>query len=220
MNIAIEQQLLHSRPVSDSHSSSKLPPAAHLEFTKVSQADWQGSVPLAELLDRVNRVAATMTGDDDRAKSTASRVKPTFTERSFRHYQTLGCIDAPDKRGRLASYGFRHFLQALLVRRLLSERVPAEQIATLLTGCGTEELERMLLGGVEIVARAGGGGGEAELSGSVAELVEIWNRVRLAPGLELHLSLTKLSQYKPEDFRRLRAQAMARLKDALRRQGS
>jgi len=30
----------------------------------VSQDDWQGSVPLVELLDRVNRVAAVMTGDD------------------------------------------------------------------------------------------------------------------------------------------------------------
>ncbi len=35
----------------------------------------------------------------------------------------------------------------------------ARQIVTMLMGRGTDELERMLLGGVEIVARVGGGGG-------------------------------------------------------------
>jgi len=64
----------------------------------------------------------------------------------------------------------------------------AEQIVTLLTGRGTEELERMLLGGVEIVARAGDVGGEVEPPCSAGDLAEVWNRVRLAPGLELHIS--------------------------------
>lgn len=203
----------------DSYSSSNLPAAALLEFTKAAEVDWQAGVPLAELLARVNRVAALMVGDDDHTKSTASRVKPTFTERSFRHYQTLGCIGAPDKLGRFASYGFRHFLQALLVRRMLSERVSAEQIAALLTGRGTEELERMLLGGVEMVARtgaeAGDVGGEVEPPCSTEDLIEIWNRVRLAPGLELHIS-SEMPRLKLEDSRRL----IARLKEIFRRQGS
>ncbi len=203
--------------MADSHSSSNLPPAALLAFTKEASDDWQAGVPLAGLIDRVNRVAALMAGDDDPTKSTASRVKLTFTERSFRHYQTLGCIDVPDKLGRLASYGFRHFLQALLVRRLLSERVSAEQIAKLLTGRGTEELERMLLGGVEIVARDGGEveGEAARASFSAADLAEIWRRVRLAPGLELHIS-SEMPRLGSEESRR----AIARLKEIFRRQGS
>ena len=52
-----------------------------------------------------------------------SRVKRTFTDRSFRHYTTLGCIDPPEKDGRRSVYGFRHLVQALVVRRLLWDRV-------------------------------------------------------------------------------------------------
>ena len=41
---------------------------------------------------------------------------------------------------------------------------------------------------VEIVARAGDVGGEVEPPCSAGDLAEVWNRVRLAPGLELHIS--------------------------------
>lgn len=190
-------------------------PAALGEFAKVSRTDWQGGVPLVELLVRINRVAVLLVGCDDSEKSATGRVKQVFTERSFRHYQTLGCIEVPDKRGRLANYGLRHFLQALLVRKLLRERVPAEQIATMLDGRDNGELERMLLGGVEITARAVGGGGEVTPSESATSLAEMWNRVRVAPGLELHIS-TALPQYKPEELRRV----MEKLKKVLRRQGN
>ena len=198
--------------MTDINPPSKLQPEAIREFTRASQSDWDGIVPLAELLDRINRVAVAMASGDD--TSTAGRVKATFTERSFRHYQTLGCIDAPDKDGRLANYGYRHFVQALLVRRLLSERVPSEQIATLLAGRDTKELERMLRGGVEITARPSGGGG-AEPSFSATDLMEAWNRARLAPGLELHF-ISKLPQLDRKDFQRL----IARLKQILMKQGS
>jgi hypothetical protein len=42
---------------------------------------------------------------------------------------------------------------------------------------------------VGIVARlgSGGGGGGGESSGSAAGPVERWNRVRVVPGIELHL---------------------------------
>lgn len=190
-------------------------PAVLGEFTKVSRADWQGGVPLVELLARINRVAVLLVGGDDHERSTTGRVKRVFTERSFRHYQTLGCIEAPDKLGRLANYGLRHFLQALLVRKLLWERVSAEQISRMLIGRDTEELERMLLGGVELVARAGGGVNEVEPPGSETSLAELWNRVRVAPGLELHMS-TERPRYKPEEYRRV----IEKLKKLLRGQGS
>lgn len=190
-------------------------PTALGEFTRVSRADWQGGVPLVELLARINRVAVLLVGGDDHEQSAPGRVKRIFTERSFRHYQTLGCIEVPDKLGRLAHYGLRHFLQALLVRKLLWERVSAEQISKMLIGRDTDELERMLLGGVEIVARAGGGGAEVEQSGSDTTLAELWNRVRVAPGLELHMS-TARPRYKPEEYRRV----IEKLKKLLRGQGS
>jgi len=204
-------------PVTHSRPPNSLPPAALREFKKAAKADWQGGVTLAELLSRINRVAALLVDDDVDVKKTsgAGRVRRTFTERSFRHYQTLGCISVPEKQGRAASYGFRHFLQALLVRKLLWERLPAEQIATTLGDRGTEELERMLLGGVEMVARAGGGGDEAGSSGSAPGPVERWSRVRVVPGLELHIS-ADLPRFKPAELRRL----MELMEQVVRRHGS
>jgi len=52
-------------------------------------------------------------------------------------------------------YRFRHFALALLVRKLLWERVSAEQITAVMSGHGTEETERLFLGDAEIVFRAG-----------------------------------------------------------------
>ena len=201
--------MTHSQP-----SNNALPPDALREFTKATEVDWQGGVPLAELLARVNRVAVLMVGDDDHAKPATGRVRPIFTERSFRHYQTLGCIDVPEKHGRMAVYGFRHFVQALLVRRLLWERISSERIVALMAGRGTDELQRMLLGGVEIVARAGVGGDEEGQSEPAESLTELWNRVRVVPGVELHIN-ADLPRFKPTEFKRV----MERLKEILRRQG-
>ncbi len=64
-----------------------------IPFTLLSQtadkSDWQGGVPLTELLERVNRVAESFLPPRGGPGSGAGRVKRTFTERSFRHYQTL-----------------------------------------------------------------------------------------------------------------------------------
>ena len=197
---------------------SRLPDAALSEYTKAAKAGWQ-DVPLVELLERVNRVAVRFLSEEDQRRWQVGRVRRDFTERNYRHYQTLGCIDVPEKTGHWASYGFRHFLQALLVRKLLWQQVPARQIVTMLLGRGTDELERMLLGGVEIVARVGGGGGgsdgDGEDHGSAAGPVERWNRVRVMPGVELHLN-ADLPRPKPAELRRL----MELLEKALRRYGS
>lgn len=189
-----------------SASAGALPSAARRAFDKAAKLDWKPGVPLPELLDRVNRVALVFAGGGEGG---AGRVKKTFTERSFRHYQTLGCIDAPEKDGRRTSYGLRHFLQALLVRKLLWDRVPAERIGAIMSGRGSEELERMLLGGVEIVARVGGTGGPPE---DVAVREEEWKRLDIAPGVELHLR-----DGVPRGSPRWRKMVIERLEAALRR---
>ena len=186
-------------PVTHPQSSSRLPDAALHEFEKIADYDWQDGVPLSELLDRVNRVAIEFLPEEDERDS---RVKRLYTDRSFRHYQTLGCIDPPEKEGRQASYQFRHFVQALLVRKLLWERVPSEQIAVVMAGRGTEETERMFLGGIEMVARAGGGESGSAASGTV----ETWRRVQVLPGVELHLH---------DDLKTLRATDLKNLLAAL-----
>jgi hypothetical protein len=76
-----------------------------------------------------------------------------------------------------------------------------------------EETERMLLGGVEIVARVGAGPVPAEptISGGA----EVWKRIGVTPGVELHLN-ADLPRPKPAELRRL----LELLEKALRRYGS
>lgn len=176
-------------------------------YEKAERADWSQGLPLTELLDRVNAVAAKLLLKEG---SRDARVQRGFSPRSFRHYQTLGCIDPPARDGQRVVYAFRHFVQALLVRKLLWERVPAERIAELMDGRSTEETRGMLLEGVEIVAKAEGssvGAGSA-----VAEAAETWRRVGVVPGVELHLR-DDLPKPKPRELKQL----VERLEMALRR---
>jgi DNA-binding transcriptional MerR regulator len=166
----------------DRHPSSSLPAKALREFKKAVDADWLKGISLAALLDRINKLAVQIVPEEN---ENHSRVKRTFTERSFRHYQTLGCIDSPEKDGNRGLYGVRHFVQALLVRKLLWERVSSEQIAALLAGRGVEETKRMFLDGIEMVAKPEGNEGVAESMSPKS--AQTWKRVELAPGIELHL---------------------------------
>jgi DNA-binding transcriptional MerR regulator len=194
-------------PMPHPRSSTSLPAKALREFEKIAKSDWRDGVPITELLKRINRVAAQFIPDDE---GQHSRVKRILSERSFRHYQTLGCINPPEKDGHQASYQFRHFVQALLVRKLLWERVPSKQIAVLMAGCSTEETEQMFLGGIEMVAKAEVGGGA--LASSAPVPAETWKRVQVAPGVELHLS-EDLKKPKAADLKDL----MERIETALRR---
>ena len=146
------------------HPSTHLPAKALREYQKIGNSDWETGVPLTELIKRINRVSVHLAPDED---GQHSRVKRLYTDRSFRHYATLGCIDPAEKEGRRSVYRFRHLVQALLVRQLLWERIPSEQIAVVMSGRGTEETEQMFLGGTEIVFRTDGGQSESPVSGAV-----------------------------------------------------
>ena len=195
--------------MSRSEPTSNLPSSALREFTKWSKANWEGGVPLSELLERINCVAECLPGGSDGPESGTSRVSRLFTERSFRHYQTLQCIDVPEKHGRNASYGYRHYLQALLVRRLLAYGVPARRMPEMVSG-SSAELKRLILGGVEMVMRPGGGG-EAEtrpnryqetLRACAENSVSGWLRVALGEGIEIHVS-DKRPKVTPEQRRQM-----------------
>ena len=185
------------------------------EFEKVSSKGWDAGVPLDELLSRVNQVAAKLLPIGD---TSDSRISQTLVPRTFRHYQTLGCIDVPDKHGRNASYGYRHFLQALLVRRLLADGVPARRMPELVSGSNVE-LKRLILGGVEMIMRPGGGG-EAEerpsqyqqvLRACTENSVSGWLRVALGEGIELHVS-----EKRPKMTAEQRRQMLKRIEELLR----
>ena len=205
--IAVIVTIVHHAPVSKPDPANPAFPKVLREFEKLERMDWEGGVTLTELLNRTNRLAGQFLPDED---GRDSRVSRAFAPRSFRRYQTLGCIDVPERVGKRAMYGYRHFVQALLLRKLLWEHLPAERIAALMVGRSTEETKRMLFEGVEMVARQGGGA-VVEESGA-GEVEETWRRVRVTPGVELHLR-DDLPKLKPAERRRL----LERLEVVLRR---
>jgi hypothetical protein len=79
-----------------------------------------------------------------------------------------------------------------------------------MAGRSTEEAKRMLFEGIEMVARQGGGV-VAEDPGEV----EIWKRVRVASGIELHLC-GDLPKLKPAEVKKLLVLLEAALRKNLR----
>jgi len=182
--------------------TTRLPPAAVSCFESVAAKGWDDDVPLDELLARVNRVTSKL---PPAGNAGDSRVSPTLVARTFRHYVTTGCIDPGRRVGRRTVYGYRHFLQTLLVRRLLVDGVPSRRMPELITGSSDAELEGMILGGVEVVGRPGAGEDESpsDQAGSAGHgAAESWIRIPVVSGIELHLR-EDLRGLRPAELRKL-----------------
>lgn len=192
--------------MSSKRAMIQIPGSAIVEFAQVEQMDWSPGVSLTDLLGWINAVAERFRPYEIDVNS---RVGTEFTARTFRHYQTLGCIDSPERAGKQVVYRFRHYVQALLLRKLLWERMPSEKIATLMAGRGTEELKRLLFDGIEVVARQSAGTTGAATD---QEHAESWKRIVVAPGIELHLRCD-LPKPKPAEL----TQWLALLETALRK---
>ena len=157
-----------------------IPKEAMAEFKMVEKYDWSEGVGLEDLVVWINWVAERFRPDEIDESTRASQ---ELTERSFRHYQTLGCIDKPGRAGRKAVYGFRHYLQALVLRKLTWERMPSTQIASLMEGRSNEDLKSLLFDGIEIVPVK-----QAPRDAiHAAKGPESWSRIELVPGLEIHI---------------------------------
>lgn len=192
--------------MSKKHPAIRIPASAIREFEQVEGMDWSEGLSLPALLEWINEVTARFRPDEIGADSRASQ---EFSPRTFRHYQTLGCIDAPERSGKQAVYRFRHYVQALLLRKLLWERVPSEKIAALMSGRSTAETKQLLFDGIEIVARQAGGAGGASIAPATGEA---WKRVGIVPGIELHLR-GDLRKPKPAELK----QILTLLENALRK---
>lgn len=192
--------------VSKKHPAIRIPVSAVREFEQVEGMDWSEGISLTALLEWINEVTARFRPDEIGDDSRASQ---EFSPRTFRHYQTLGCIDAPERAGKQAVYRFRHYVQALLLRKLIWERVPSEKIADLMAGRSTAETKRLLFEGIEIVARQSDGNGGASAAPATGET---WKRVGIASGIELHLR-GDLRKPKPAELK----QILALLETALRK---
>jgi DNA-binding transcriptional MerR regulator len=139
------------------------------------------SVSAQQLVDWVNHAAERFLPRNTEDKS--QRVSDSLSLRSMRHYQTLGCIDVPVREGREALYGFRHYLQALLVRKMLCQRVPSEKMAQILSSKTISEYKNLLLQGIELVVKPTPPQNWPTFVGGT----ETWKRLRISEGVELHL---------------------------------
>jgi len=192
--------------VTTNHPAIRIPAAAVRELEQVEQMDWTDGVSLMDLLEWINMVVARFRPGDIGEDSRASL---EFSPRTFRHYQTLGCIDAPERAGKQVVYRFRHYLQGLLIRKLLWERVPSEKIAILMAGRTTAEYKQLLFKGIEIIARQTKGAGEIPTAPAAAEY---WKRIGVVPGVELYLR-GDLPKPKPAELK----QWLSLLETALRK---
>ena len=61
-------------------------------------------------------------------------------ERLVRHYVSVGVVDKPTREGRDALYGFRHLVQFVAARRLLTEGFSLAQIAKFTAAVPTDAL--------------------------------------------------------------------------------
>lgn len=153
----------------------------------MSENSWSKHISVTELLRLVNQIAADFEPATASSGKLAPRAKQLFSERSFRHYQTNKCIDAPAKEGRNAVYGYRHFIQALVVRKLLHDKVPSSQIQRMTTKRSTEELQRILFQDIGDLGFARQGSSGSAVNAARAKERETWQRIAIAAGLELHM---------------------------------
>jgi hypothetical protein len=157
----------------------QIPPTALKELQQLEDEEW--SVSAQDLVDWVNHTAERFLPSHTQGKS--QRVSERLSLRTMRHYQTLGCIDAPVREGREARYGFRHYLQALLVRKMLWQRVPSEQMAEILPSRTISEYKNLLLQGIELVVKST----SVKTASVFVGGTEKWKRLRITEGVELHL---------------------------------
>lgn len=128
--------------------------------------------------------------------------------RTIRFYITDRLLPGPEGRGSSTSYTEEHLLKLLVIRKLALLRLPLAQIRERLEQLGTADLARLLeeaesAGESEaqarspkayisaMLARAQVQGGESLSSGSpqAQSPRDLWRRIKLASGIELHVSV-------------------------------
>ena len=78
----------------------------------------------------------------DCAATIGLNIDPEKTnERLIRYYQTKGVLDRPDRNGRDSSYHFRHLIQTLNARRLVTNGLPLSLAIEYNSSLSTAELE-------------------------------------------------------------------------------
>ena len=179
------QEIVLTFFMSDSNKI-RVPSSAIDELDAVAAMDWGDGISLDELIKWINHVVDRFRPDHAGENARASAA---FSPRSFRHYQTLGCIDSPTRQGKQVVYGFRHYLQGLVVRKLLWERLPSERIAESMADKNNAALRRLLLEDIEVVSV---GSPKTASPGTPQSGDGTWVRETVSPGVEIHLNSKRL----------------------------
>lgn len=171
----------------ETHLPIAIPKLAVEELDQVEVMEPEFS--MQELVDWVNSAVERFYPEANEGGD--KRVSNSFTVRTLRHYQTLECLAPPDKDGRRAIYGFRHYLQALLIRKLLYLRCSPEDIRAALTGKSTAEYKTMLFSDLRITSvrqiSSETHGDDDEEQTPTATSSQTWTRISLGANAELHL---------------------------------
>ena len=128
------------------------------------------------------------------------------TPRTVRYYIQQGLLPAPDAQGPATRYGQGHLDRLLLIRQLQREHQPLAEIRAQLGGLRDEDVSRVLsksrptkrpssavdyvrsvLGGSATLNRAAPAALVAEPSRSSSPSKSQWERISLAPDVELHV---------------------------------
>lgn len=132
-----------------------------------------------------------------------TRVREDVTPRLVRHYTSQGMLDEPLKKGREARYIYRHLLQMLVVRRLMTEGYGANAIDNLGTSKSNAELEALLQGGAQLTVtpanpaleflqqiKKGQNLSTPPVTNTPAKTnlkTSYWQRIEIISGLEIHI---------------------------------
>jgi DNA-binding transcriptional MerR regulator len=189
--------------------SITIPKQAVKELDQVESMQPKFSMP--DLVEWVN--AAVERFYPEANEGGDKRVSDSFTVRTLRHYQTLECLDAPEKQGRSAIYGFRHYLQALLIRKLLYLRCSPDAIRDTLGGKSNAQYKEMLFADLHITPTIQPSGNSTEATGPSPAVQgnETWTRMIINPGVELHLK-SETTRMTPTERKQLLYSIEQRLK--------
>lgn len=156
---------------------------------------------------------------------TRYRVTQVPTERTIRFYTARGLVDKPAVgAGGRALYGYRQLLQILAVKYLQSQYLPLVKVRSLVERADNRELEQMIPAISPVTAThrgiaredrmlppaapAGRGSVPASPAAADEEHPDLWHRVEIGPGIELHVHAAALS---PEQRERLRGRLLREL---------
>ncbi len=107
--------------------------------------------------------------------------------RTIRYYVQRGLLPAPEFRGKDTAYATEHLLRLQAIRRLQALHLPLDAIQARLAALGPAELAALASGEDPPAPRPARPKRPAPTPAPQTAAGELWERIVLAPGVELHV---------------------------------